>query len=167
MSKSFSKNVEETEKIAKIFLEKILQKENKKNGAIVVCLSGDLGAGKTAFTQAIGKHLGIKNKITSPTFVIMKKYPVPEQARYGAGPLPLIRGIKGVESSFNFLIHIDAYRLKNEKELLSLGWEEIINNKEHLVFIEWPENVKKIIPVGARFVYISHKENGERILELK
>jgi len=144
-----SKNIAETEKIAKIFLEKILEKENKKNGATVVCLSGDLGAGKTAFTQAVGKHLGIKNKITSPTFVIMKKYPI------------------GKTSGVKFLFHLDAYRLKNEKELLHLGWEEIIGNKEHLVFIEWPENVRKIIPANARFVYISHKENGQRILELK
>lgn len=126
-----------------------MQKENKKNGATVVCLSGDLGAGKTAFTQAVGKHLSIKNKITSPTFVLIKKYPI------------------GKTYGVKFLFHLDAYRLKNEKELLQLGWEEIINNKEHLVFIEWPENVKKVIPAGARFVYISHKENGQRRLELK
>jgi tRNA threonylcarbamoyladenosine biosynthesis protein TsaE len=138
-----SKNIKETEKIAQIFLDKILQNKKKQTGALVVALSGDLGAGKTAFTQAIGKHLGIKNKIASPTFVIMKKYPI------------------GKTYGVKFLFHLDAYRLKNEKELLQLGWEEIIDNKEHLVFIEWPENVSKIIPVDARFIYISHSKNNK------
>jgi tRNA threonylcarbamoyladenosine biosynthesis protein TsaE len=150
--KKVSKNIKETIKIAKIFLDEIFQKENKKKGATIVCLSGDLGAGKTFFTQAVGKHLGIKNKITSPTFVLIKKYPI--GLAYGVA-----RG------SFRFLFHLDAYRLKSEKELLQLGWKEIIGNKEHLVFIEWPENVRKIIPAGARFVFLSHKKNGERILE--
>ncbi|MFZ1019734.1 MAG: tRNA (adenosine(37)-N6)-threonylcarbamoyltransferase complex ATPase subunit type 1 TsaE [Minisyncoccia bacterium] len=136
-----SKNPKETEKIAKIFLDEILQNKKKQNGALVVCLSGNLGAGKTAFMQAIGKHLGVKNKISSPTFVLIKKYPI------------------GKTYGVKFLFHLDAYRLKNEKELLSLGWEEIIGNKEHLVFIEWPENVKKVIPDDARFVYISHGKN--------
>ena len=144
-----SKSIKETKEIAKIFLDKILRNNKKQKDALVVALSGDLGAGKTVFTQAIGKHLGIKHKITSPTFVIMKKYPI------------------GKTYGVKFLIHIDAYRLKNEKELLNLGWKEIINNKDHLVFIEWPENVLKVIPKDARFVYISHKENGHRKLELK
>jgi len=51
--------------------------------------------------------------------------------------------------------------------LLHLGWEEIISNKDHLVFIEWPENVSKIIPKDAKFIYISHHKNGHRKLELK
>jgi tRNA threonylcarbamoyladenosine biosynthesis protein TsaE len=143
-----SKNVKETKKIAKMFLAEIFKKAEKTKGALVVALSGDLGAGKTAFTQAIAKHLGIKDKIKSPTFVIMKSY-------------------KLKTKNYKLLFHFDAYRLKNEKELLHLGWEEIIGNKEHIVFIEWPENVSKVIPKGARHVYISHKENGGRILELK
>lgn len=143
-----SKNTEETGKIAKSFLNKILKEKGGRKGALVVCLSGDLGVGKTAFTKAVGKHLGIKDKITSPTFVIMKKYAIK---------------IK----NYKFLFHFDAYRLKNEKELLYLNWEEIINNKEHIVFIEWPENVKKVIPLNTRFIYLSHKENGHRELELK
>ena len=143
-----SKNTKETKEIARIFLNKILKKDARLSSALVVGLSGDLGTGKTTFTQAVGKHLGIKHKITSPTFVIMKSY-------------------KLKAKSYKLLFHVDAYRLKNEKELLHLGWEEIISKKEHLVFIEWPENVKKAIPADARFVYISHKKNGQRKLELK
>jgi len=144
-----SKNIKETEEIAKLFLEKILNGKIPQKGALVVGLSGDLGAGKTAFTQSVAKHLGIKNKISSPTFVILKKYPIKKLKNY------------------KFFFHLDAYRLKNEKELLHLGWEEIISNKEHLVFIEWPENVSNIIPRGAKFVYISHNKKGSRNLKLK
>jgi len=154
-----SKNTKETEKIAKIFLEKILKSKRGRVGALVVGLSGDLGAGKTAFTQSIAKHLGIKNKITSPTFVILKSYPIPEQARYGAGKLKA--------ENYQQFFHIDAYRLKNEKELLHLGWEEIISKKDHLVFVEWPENVSKIIPKDAKFIYFSHGKNNSRNLKLK
>lgn len=146
--KKVSKNVKETREIAKIFLDKILKDKKNKENATIVCLSGDLGAGKTAFTQCVAKHLDIENKITSPTFVIMKKYPIK---------------LKG----YKFLFHLDAYRLKNEKELLNLGWEGIIADKNHLVFIEWPENVKKIIPAHAKFICISNNKNEERILELK
>ncbi len=145
--KKVSRDVNETKKIAESFLNKILKKKKQAQGALVVGLSGDLGAGKTVFVQAVGKHLGIKNKITSPTFVIMKKYPI------------------GKTYGVKFLFHFDAYRLKNEKELLHLGWEEIINNKEHLVFIEWPENVSGAMPPDASFVYISHGKDGSRNLE--
>ena len=143
-----SKNVKETAEIAKTFLSKILKEKKATRGATIVCLSGNLGAGKTAFTQCVAKHLDIKNKITSPTFVIIKNYELKI-------------------TNYKKLFHIDAYRLKNEKELLHLGWEEIIADESCLVFIEWPENVQKIIPKHAKFIYISHGEKNKRILELK
>ncbi len=143
-----SKNEKDTEKIAKKFLQKILKNEKTRKGALVVVLSGELGAGKTAFTKAVAKHLCIKNKVLSPTFVIMKKYSLKNKKH-------------------KFLFHIDAYRLKNEKELLHLGWQEIIGDEEHLVFIEWPENVSKVIPAHARFINISHAQDGQRKFELK
>ena len=130
----------ETSQIAKKFLHKITTGGQDKDGARVVGLSGELGAGKTAFVQEIAKHLAIKSKIASPTFVIMKKYSIKKL------------------NDYKFLFHLDAYRLKSEKELLGLGWQEIIGNKEHLVFIEWPENVAKIMPSHTKFVYVSHAE---------
>jgi tRNA threonylcarbamoyladenosine biosynthesis protein TsaE len=146
--KQVSKNVKETEQIAKVFLEEILVIPTLPNNALVVGLVGDLGAGKTAFTQAIAKHLGIKNKVNSPTFVIMKKYPLKNK-------------------NYNFLFHLDAYRLKNENELLHLGWEEIINDGKNLVFVEWPENVSKIMPKHTRFIHISDQKDGEKLFHFK
>ena len=148
MQNMLSKSKKETARIAKIFLDKILKKKKGHRGALVVGLIGDLGAGKTAFTQAVAKHLRLKNKIVSPTFLIIKKYPLKNK-------------------KYKFLFHLDAYRIKNEQELLRLGWEEIIGNREHLVFIEWPENVSKIIPVNARFVHISHTKNKHRNFKLR
>lgn len=148
MIKKVAKNIKETSEVAKLFLDEILNARKTRTGALVVCLSGDLGAGKTAFTKAIGKHLKIKQIINSPTFVIIKNYEL--QA-----------------INYKKLFHIDAYRLKNEKELLHLGWEEIVGDKKHLVFIEWPENVAKIIPKGAKFLYITADKKGYRNFELK
>ena len=143
-----SKNIKETEKIAKIFIDKLLKSKKTHKGALVVGLSGDLGAGKTAFTKLVSKHLGIKERVFSPTYVIIKKYSI---------KLP----------EYKYFFHIDAYRLEHEKELLHLGWEEIINNDEHLVFIEWPENISKAMPSHSRFVYIKHKNNKQRDFRFK
>ena len=142
-----SKNVKETHHIAKVFLDKILKKKKGHEGALVVGLSGDLGAGKTAFTKAVGKHLGIKDKINSPTFVIMKKYPLKSK-------------------DYKFLFHLDAYRLTDEKELLQVSWGEIVGNKEHLVFVEWPENIEKAMPASTRYIHIKSNTDGHRNLKL-
>lgn len=146
-----SKTKKDTLRIAKIFLHRILSGKAKK--ALVVGLSGELGAGKTAFTQAIGKLLGIKRHINSPTFVIMKKYPIAEQVHYWTDP---------IKNKYKFLFHLDAYRLKNGKELLHLGWQEIIENNGHLVFIEWPENIARVMPKNSHFVHISQNKKGHR-----
>lgn len=145
----------ETEKIARDFLDTILKKETKN--ACVVGLSGDLGTGKTTFTQSVAKLLGIKGKIKSPTFVIMKRYPLSSRP---TSPL-------GRSGGFKNLFHLDAYRLKNEQELLNLGWKEIISNPEHLVFIEWPENVEKAMPKKHHKISISHTKEGYRIFKIK
>jgi len=153
-----SKSIKETKKIAKIFLDKILKDKKKRKGAFIVGLSGDLGAGKTAFTKSIAKHLKIKSRVFSPTYVIMKKYSL---------PLPRGSAQRARGSNYKFFFHIDAYRLESEKDLLNLGWEEIVNNKEHLIFIEWPENIKKAMPKNSKFIYISDNKNRSKNFKFK
>lgn len=138
--KLVSKSLKETEKIAKDFLEKISLGVYDK--ALVVGLYGDLGSGKTTFTQAVAKIFGIKEDITSPTFVIEKTY--------------TFNG-----SKFRNLIHIDAYRLDSAHELYVLGWEKIYNDPDNIIFIEWPEKVKDLLPKNhakANFKFISEFE---------
>ena len=142
-----SKSLKETEKIAKVFLHKLL-KTQKGPGALVVGLSGELGAGKTAFTKLAAKLLGIKDKISSPTFVIQKKYSLKRKG-------------------YKYFFHLDAYRLKNKKELLHLGWDELIGGQEHLIFIEWPENVAGALPPGSKIIYITTDQRGHRNFKLK
>src|SRR3989344_336217 len=125
--KHVSNSPQDTHQIAQDFLNTIKLREQ----ATVIALQGDLGAGKTAFTQEVGKILGVKENMHSPTFVIEKIYQIDW-------------------SGFKNLIHIDAYRLEKDSELLHLGWEEIVKETENLVLVEWPENVLGIIPHDAK-----------------
>jgi tRNA threonylcarbamoyladenosine biosynthesis protein TsaE len=164
--KKISKNTKETEEIAREFLDKL---KPLKNGATIVGLYGDLGAGKTTFTQSVGKILNIKRKVNSPTFVIMKKYKLAISKNFLANKTKPVSAGENLQKwpAFKFLFHMDAYRLKNEKELLHLGWDEIISNKEHLVFVEWPENIIKSIPKKHHKIHIYHEKGNTRKFEIK
>jgi tRNA threonylcarbamoyladenosine biosynthesis protein TsaE len=153
--KYLSKSVEETNKLAQDFLNKIstdfLNIQTKKGAAVVVGLFGDLGSGKTTFTQALGKCLGVPEVMTSPTFVIMKKYGINQDPAFG---------IPKAWPWLN-LIHIDAYRLDSGKELQSLNFKEISEDPNNLILIEWPERVADIMPsdlVKINFKFISEFE---------
>jgi len=106
-----------------------------KKGATLITLSGDLGAGKTAFAQAVAKALGVEEMVTSPTFVIEKIYQLPTSDLVGR--------------SFLRLVHIDAYRLSGAHELETLGWKELLADPKNLILLEWPEKVPEAIPGGA------------------
>lgn len=108
---------------AKDFIQSIKKGEK----ATVVGLSGDLGAGKTTFTQKVAKELDISDDVTSPTFVIQKLYDIPS-------------------GEFRRLIHIDAYRLEGGEDLERLGFLDLLEDPDNLIMIEWPENVKDVLP---------------------
>ncbi len=117
--------------------------------ALVVALHGELGAGKSTFVRAIAREFGITEKVTSPTFNIMKTYK-----------------LGGSTPKFKSLVHIDAYRLKNEDELKVLGWRELTDNPGNLIFIEWPENIANVIPKNARHLYFEYiDETTRKVLE--
>lgn len=138
------KNLQETRKVAENFVNSLTPKENK---AVVVGLYGNLGAGKTAFTKFVASVLGIEEAITSPTFVIEKIYELQKQ-------------------KFTHLIHIDAYRLKDSSELLKLGWDEIVNDKNNLILIEWPEIVLDAMPEHIQVRLGVGEEEGSRKIEI-
>ena len=121
-----TKSPSQTKKLGEVLAKEILKKRPKEK-ALVVGLKGDLGGGKTTFLQGFAKGLGIKQKITSPTFLIIKTFPLSQ---------PFFR---------NFF-HIDCYRIEKEKEILSLGFREIINNPKNIVAIEWVDKIEKLLP---------------------
>lgn len=123
----------------------ILAKELK--GGEVICLSGELGSGKTTFAQGVLKGLGAKGPYTSPTFVVMKHYHVTRNTKHD-------------------VYHIDAYRV-SVQDVLDLGWEEIIADKNNIVIIEWAERIRTIIPKRAVWIKFEHLEDDERKISLK
>lgn len=160
------KNLKDTEKIAKNFIKQIqlsLDSNVAKPGALVVAMYGDLGSGKTTFVKFIAKIFGIKNTITSPTFVIEKIYPI---KTYNLSKrLAFNRTNKQKNRNFDNLIHIDAYRLNSVEELKTLGWEEISKNPKNIIFIEWPKNIKDILPKNVREICFKFINENTREIE--
>lgn len=158
--KHLSKSSEDTLKVARDFLATIKPQER----ATVVALQGDLGAGKTNFAQVAGEILGVRENMHSPTFVIMKIYdlkPTTHNPQPTANP-HAASGRSSIVGRWSKLIHIDAYRLEKEEELLHLGWEKIVSEPENLVLIEWPENVTNLIPDTARKISFKFIDEATR-----
>lgn len=131
-----SLSARETRRLGKVFAQKVLEYINSKKdnkGAVVLALRGDLGGGKTTFVQGFAKGLGIKERVLSPTFVIMKKYQIPT-AKNGN------------------LFHIDCYRINSEKDLSSIGFYEILKNPRNIIVIEWAEKIKRILPQNTIWI---------------
>lgn len=121
----------------------------RQRGATLVTLSGELGAGKTAFTKAVARALGIHETVNSPTFVLEKIYLLPEN--YGHR-----------KSVFKRLIHIDAYRLEKGTDLAPLGFDELMQNPGNLILLEWPERVADVLSEVTRQVSFKALPDGSR-----
>ena len=110
------------------FLEKIHTNTNTNtNHATVIGLFGDLGSGKTTFTQALARELGVTEDVTSPTFVIEKIYFLKDNQKPAENSLRLTKTnhSENIPPIFEKLIHIDAYRLESGAELANLGFAEM------------------------------------------
>lgn len=114
--------------------------------ATLVTLSGELGAGKTAFVKAVALALGIEDVVTSPTFVLEKIYILPSAS--------------GRARAFKRLIHIDAYRLSSGGELAALGFDELMQDEGNLILLEWPEKVADALPAPATRISIVADTDG-------
>ncbi len=140
-----SHSLSETKKIASDFAKDLISR-GQNNKATVVGLYGDLGSGKTAFTQSAAKIFGVE-EVTSPTFIIEKIYETNSDI-------------------FKMFVHVDAYRLDRGSDLKKLGFEKVLENPETLVFIEWPERVSEILPNHIRIMceFVSEKERKYEII---
>ncbi len=136
-----TKNTEETAKIGEILAREM------KTGQ-VICLQGDLGGGKTTFTKGFAKGLGIKQNITSPTFVLMKEYLVNTQNIYK-------------------FYHLDCYRIKDSKDVAELGLTDIMNNLNNIVIIEWAEKIADILPKNCLHIQFEFVDENTRKISIK
>lgn len=137
---------EETKKFAGELAKKILKTPLlKEKGAFAVGLKGDLGGGKTTFVQGFAKGLGIKEKITSPTFNIFKKFRISKP-----------------EERFSHFYHFDCYRIENPEEVLPLGFKEIISDPQNIVLMEWAENIKEILPKNTKWITFKSVDESTR-----
>ena len=162
--KFISKNLKQTEEIARSFLEKIALEFSDR--AIVVGLYGDLGSGKTTFTQAIAKLLNIKEYVTSPTFVIEKRYDIRPKFLTSEASLEIGSPLVGMHPIFKKIIHIDAYRLESGKELLAIDWERDIKDPRNLILIEWPERILEVMPEKHSKINFKFISENEREIEI-
>ena len=134
MKEYFTKTPEETAVLGE-------QLGKSCRGGEVVLLLGDLGAGKTCFTQGIARGLGIKSKVNSPTFNLMKVYKIKS----------------GV------LCHIDAYRLNSGNDLIAIGLDDYLEKEDAIVVIEWAERVKDIWPKNKIKIEFKNFKDGRKI----
>lgn len=145
MKKIFSeKNIPE---IAEVVIGHIVKHRNKE-GATLVALSGDLGAGKTTVTKEVARLLGIKSPVISPTFVLLKSY-------------------KLTKREWAMFHHIDAYRFEKPEEATKIGWEALLRDTGNVIFLEWPEQLGKLLPKKHISISLKHKTESKREIVVK
>jgi tRNA threonylcarbamoyladenosine biosynthesis protein TsaE len=117
-------------------------------------LEGELGGGKTTFLKGFAKGLGIRKKIKSPTFIIMRKYKL---------------GFRCQVLGLGYFYHFDCYRISKAKEILNLGFKEIIQNPENIVAIEWGDKIRRILPknyIRIKFRFLGQNKRKITIANL-
>jgi tRNA threonylcarbamoyladenosine biosynthesis protein TsaE len=132
-----SNSAQETQEIAASLAVDFVKKR-----AVVLALIGDLGSGKTTFTQGFAKALGISDKVISPTFVLMRQHILPEQER--------------------MLYHIDLYRLEGKINSKELGLDELFSDPENIVLIEWAEKLEDALPDSSVKIKFEKVNNDSR-----
>lgn len=120
------------------------------SAGVVVCLYGDLGAGKTTFVKGVATGLGITTAITSPTFTLMNIYSVPHNTH------------------ITELVHVDTYRLKDPHELIAIGIEDYIGKPDCVLLVEWPDKVEELFTnKKVRRVTLEHTPEGTRRITIE
>ena len=125
-------SVEETWEVAKRFAASLRRGD-------VVCLEGDLGAGKTTFVQGLAAAMGVEGRVTSPTFCLVQEHRIP---------------YKPCCEAATALVHMDLYRLRSEEDVVAIGWEDYVAEGAILV-VEWPDRAGSLIPPDARRVRVT------------
>lgn len=109
----------------------------------LLCLSGDLGMGKTALARGIGRGWGAAIRVTSPSYVLVNQYPRLKDNR--------------------ILYHIDCYRLENQGDIESVGFEDILDD-DAAVMIEWPERIESMLSEDRLWIELGYLNMTRRTL---
>ena len=141
---------QETQKVGENFSKKL-------KGGEVLALYGDLGSGKTTFVQGLAKGLGIKRRIISPTFIVVRTYKIKNQKSK----------IKSTSQNAKFFYHIDLYRIENQNDIKRLGIEEIINDPQNIVAIEWAEKLGKRKPRKRVDIDFKYADSNKRRISIR
>jgi len=107
---------------------------------MIIALYGDLGSGKTTFTRFLVEALGEKGRVQSPTFVIARKY--------------------------GHINHVDLYRLSTEQEVEDLGFKDMVEDKESITIVEWPDLAEKLLPKDTLRIYFEYIDESSRRIKL-
>lgn len=122
------------------YVKELLSVIKSKDTAMVIALHGDLGAGKTTFVKEVAKQLGVGDQVTSPTFTIMRQY-------------------ETADNEWEYLLHMDAYRIEDLEELKPLRFDEILNTSKTLFFIEWAEKIKPALPSDTIEIFLENTDD--------
>ena len=141
-----SQSPEETQRIARE--QALLLSKQGRGEPLVIALEGELGAGKTTFTQAFAEALGVHEHVKSPTFVLMKHYQLANVPNY------------------HTLYHLDCYRLTSAADLAPLGGGDIIHRTGTIILIEWAERVAEILPRNHWVIHIDHVAEQTRNISI-
>lgn len=118
-------------------------------GGEIIALIGELGSGKTTFTKALGKAMGVSRSIPSPTFVMMQEFKTKK----------LNKSVKNSPTKQIILYHLDLYRTKNFAEVESLGITEWWGHPETVTVLEWADKIKSHLPKNTIYIYLTRDAN--------
>jgi len=133
-----TKSARETQKVGRKIAVNLVKKTPS-----IIALTGDLGSGKTTFVQGFVKGLGVRKRIISPTFILMRTYKAKKK---------------------NTLYHLDLYRIESnfEKEIENLGVKDLWKEEKNILIIEWAEKIKNLLPDDTIWIKFEYLSDGQR-----
>ncbi len=136
-----TQSAQDTQNLGQKIAASLIQKGAGKS-AEVIALYGELGSGKTTFTQGLAKSLGVPHRLLSPTFTIVREHALKT-------------------ATFKKLVHIDLYRV-DDKDIGNLGFGEFLADPANIVVIEWAEKFKQL-PANHIDIYFTHHKDNRLI----
>lgn len=142
-NKIITKKPEETARVG----EALARYLEDRGGSHIVCLYGELGSGKTTFTQGFARGLGITGRLLSPTFIIVRRYQIPREE--------------------NYLYHVDLYRLHIVGDLEGIGLPEIFSDLASFTVVEWAERLGGLLPKKRIDVRLTTAQDDTHAISMK